>query len=86
MSPPATPAAVPTPTAAPVHGLPSDRWRRLEIAFWLVAVAAFFVLPQYRVIGNLILITGLFAVSLDLILGYGGGGSLGRGAYFGMGA
>ena len=67
-------------------GLPSDRWRRLEIAFWLVAVAAFFVFPQHRVIGNLILITGLFAVSLDLILGYAGIVSLGHAAYFGMGA
>ena len=84
MSPPATPASV--PTAAPLHGLPTDRWRRLEVAFWLVAVAAFFVFPQHRVIGNLILITGLFAVSLDLILGYAGIVSLGHAAYFGMGA
>ena len=76
MSPPATPASV--PTAAPLHGLPTDRWRRLEVAFWLVAVAAFFVFPQHRVIGNLILITGLFAVSLDLILGYAGIVSLGN--------
>ena len=86
MSPPATPASVPAPTAARVHGLPTDRWHRLEIAFWLVAVAAFFVFPQHRVLGNLILITGLFAVSLDLILGYAGIVSLGHAAYFGMGA
>lgn len=86
MSPPVTRATVPAPTAAPAHGLPTDRWRRLEIAFWLVAVAAFFVFPQHRVLGNLILITGLFAVSLDLILGYAGIVSLGHAAYFGMGA
>ena len=72
-------------TASPPR-LPTDRWRRLEIAFWLVAVAAFFVFPQHRVIGNLILITGLLAVSLDLILGYAGIVSLGHAAYFGMGA
>jgi branched-chain amino acid transport system permease protein len=66
--------------------LPDDRWRRAEIAFWLVAVAAFFVFPQYRVLGNLVLITGLFAVSLDLILGYAGIVSLGHAAYFGIGA
>ena len=66
--------------------LPGDRWRRLEIAFWLVVVAAYFVFPQHRVLGNLVLITGLFAVSLDLILGYAGIVSLGHAAYFGIGA
>jgi len=66
--------------------LPSDRWRALEIAFWLLVVAAFFVFPQHRVLGSQILITGLFALSLDLILGYAGIVSLGHAAYFGMGA
>ena len=66
--------------------LPTDRWRAIEIAFWLVAVAAFFVFPQHRVLGSQILITGLFALSLDLILGYAGIVSLGHAAYFGMGA
>ncbi len=66
--------------------LPGGRWRRLEIAFWLVVVAAFFIFPQHRVLGNLVLITGLFAVSLDLILGYAGIVSLGHAAYFGIGA
>ena len=41
-----------------------------EIAFWVLALAAFFVFPDYRVLGSQILIAGLFAVSLDLILGY----------------
>lgn len=72
------------PDAAPA--LPSDRWRALEIAFWLLVVAAFFVFPQHRVLGSQILITGLFALSLDLILGYAGIVSLGHAAYFGMGA
>jgi len=66
--------------------LPNDRLRAIEIAFWLVAVAAFFVFPQHRVLGSQILITGLFALSLDLILGYAGIVSLGHAAYFGMGA
>jgi branched-chain amino acid transport system permease protein len=66
--------------------LPTDRWRWPEIVFWLAVVAAFFVFPQHRVLGSQILITGLFAVSLDLILGYAGIVSLGHAAYFGIGA
>ena len=66
--------------------LPSDRWRPAEVVFWLCVVAAFFVFPNHRVLGSQILITGLFAVSLDLVLGYAGIVSLGHAAYFGIGA
>lgn len=66
--------------------LPDDRWKPLEVAFWIVPVVAFFVLPSYRVLGSQILITGLFAVSLDLSLGYAGIVSLGHAAFFGIGA
>ena len=66
--------------------LPTDRWRAIEIVFWAVALAAFFVFPNHRVLGSQILITGLFAVSLDLILGYAGIVSLGHAAFFGVGA
>jgi branched-chain amino acid transport system permease protein len=66
--------------------LPDGRWTPLEIAFWLVPVVAFFVFPDYRVLGSQILVTGLFAVSLDLILGYAGIVSLGHAAFFGLGA
>ncbi len=66
--------------------LPSDRWQPAEIVFWLCVVAAFFAFPNHRVLGSQILITGLFAVSLDLVLGYAGIVSLGHAAYFGIGA
>ncbi|HEX4882649.1 MAG TPA: branched-chain amino acid ABC transporter permease [Casimicrobiaceae bacterium] len=66
--------------------LPDDRWRATEIAFWLVVVAAYFAFPRHHVLASQILITGLFAVSLDLILGYAGIVSLGHAAYFGVGA
>ncbi len=69
-----------------VPRLPTDRWRALELAFWLLPVAAFFLFPNHRVLGSQILITGLFAVTLDLILGYAGIVSLGHAAFFGMGA
>jgi branched-chain amino acid transport system permease protein len=72
--------------AQPTHRLPQDRWHPLEILFWLIPIAAFFALPGYLVLGSQILIVGLFAVSLDLILGYAGIVSLGHAAYFGVGA
>src|SRR6266545_1986259 len=61
-----------------------DRWRPLEIVFWLIPVAAYFAFSDYLVLGSQILITGLFAVTLDLILGYAGIVSLGHAAFFGL--
>jgi branched-chain amino acid transport system permease protein len=72
--------------AAAAPKLPADRWHPLEIGFWAATVAAFFAFPDHRVLGSQILITGLFAVTLDLILGYAGIVSLGHAAYFGIGA
>jgi branched-chain amino acid transport system permease protein len=66
--------------------LPTDRWRPAEIACWALALAAFFAFPSHRVLASQILITGLFALSLDLILGYAGIVSLGHAAYFGIGS
>ena len=66
--------------------LPTDRWRAYEIVFWALALVGFFVFPNHRVLGSQILITGLFALSLDLILGYAGIVSLGHAAFFGIGA
>jgi branched-chain amino acid transport system permease protein len=61
-------------------------WSRWETAFWLVPVACFFLFPGYRVLGSQVLITAIFALSLDLILGYAGIVSLGHAAFFGLGA
>ncbi len=66
--------------------LPTQRWSKLEIAFWLVPIVAFFAFPKYLTLGSQILITGLFALSLDLILGYARIISLGQAAFFGLGA
>ncbi|MEZ0169159.1 branched-chain amino acid ABC transporter permease [Microvirga sp. TS319] len=62
------------------------RWGVAEIAFWAVAAATLFFLPERHLILNEIAIIGLFAVSLDLILGYAGIVSLGHAAFFGLGA
>eukprot|EP01037_Dinobryon_pediforme_P035991 gene35991-42697_t len=72
-------------TTASLH-LPNDRWKPLEIIFWLLPVAAYFVFPDYLILLSQIMIVGLFAISLDLILGYGGIVSLGHAAFFGLGA
>jgi branched-chain amino acid transport system permease protein len=57
-----------------------------EAAFWLALLAAYFLLPGYRVLGSQILIVALFALSLDLVLGYAGILTLGHAAFFGLGA
>lgn len=62
------------------------RWSLLEIAFWLAAAASFFLLPGKHLILTEIAILALFALSLDLILGYVGIVSLGHAAFFGLGA
>jgi branched-chain amino acid transport system permease protein len=62
------------------------RWHPAEIVFWVLALAAFFLLPRQLLILNEIAILGMFALSLDLILGYAGIVSLGHAAFFGFGA
>ncbi len=62
------------------------RWRWPEIVFWLVAFGALFVPSGKHLILNEVAIFALFALSLDLILGYAGIVSLGHAAFFGLGA
>ena len=63
-----------------------SRWPVLEIAFWLAALATVVLLPGKHLILTEIAILALFALSLDLILGYAGIVSLGHAAFFGVGA
>jgi branched-chain amino acid transport system permease protein len=62
------------------------RWHPLEIVFWVVALATVFLLPGRYLILTEIAWLALFALSLDLLLGYAGIVSLGHAAYFGFGA
>jgi branched-chain amino acid transport system permease protein len=62
------------------------RFGPLEIAFWLAAAATIYLLPGRHLILTETAIWGLFALSLDLILGYAGIISLGHAAFFGVGA
>jgi branched-chain amino acid transport system permease protein len=63
-----------------------SRWGAVEIAFWLATLLPFYFFPTYLTLASQIAITALFAVSLDLILGYAGIISLGHAMFFGIGA
>ena len=70
-----------------MSGYTSDpRIRWTEWLPWIAALAFFFPLPEYLSLGARILIYILFALSLDLILGYAGIITLGHSAFFGLGA
>ena len=56
MPPLATPGDVPVP--AVTTRLPDGRWNALEIAFWLIPVACFFLLPW------MVRRMGIFTVSM----------------------
>lgn len=66
--------------------LPSRALPWLEALFWLSLGSLYFVLPDHLTLLTQILIFGLFAVSLDLALGYAGILTVGHAAFFGMGA
>ena len=83
------------PEGAAVHAAPLStrqmlladaRWRRWEPLFWLAAFAMPWLLKSHAAIVNEIAIVALFALSLDLILGYTGIVSLGHAAFLGFGA
>lgn len=60
------------------------KWQ--EILPWIIAIAAFFLFPERMTFGGQVLIMVMFALSLDLILGYAGIVTLGHAAFFGIGA
>jgi branched-chain amino acid transport system permease protein len=66
--------------------LAPSKWRWWEVALWAVIWALPFALGQHAALINEIAILALFALSLDLILGYAGIVSLGHAAFFGIGA
>jgi branched-chain amino acid transport system permease protein len=66
--------------------LRASRWKPWEPVLWLIAFAAPVVVPTHAALINEIAIVALFAMSLDLVLGYTGIVSLGHAAFFGMGA
>ncbi|GIL01797.1 MAG: branched-chain amino acid ABC transporter permease [Alphaproteobacteria bacterium] len=63
-----------------------SRWSVFEIAFWLATLLPFFLFPTYLTLASQIAIAALFAISVDLILGYAGIVTLGHAMFFGLGA
>ncbi|MEZ5661275.1 MAG: ABC transporter permease [Burkholderiaceae bacterium] len=53
---------------------------------WVAALLVFWWLPNYVGFGAQVLLTIVFALSIDLIVGYAGIVSLGHAAFFGLGA
>jgi branched-chain amino acid transport system permease protein len=72
-------------TAPPRLGADTG-WHPAEILFWLATLLPFVLTPDYLTLASQVAITALFALSLDIILGYGGLVSLGHAAFFGLGA
>jgi branched-chain amino acid transport system permease protein len=64
----------------------THRLRLIELLPWAAAVVAYFSFADYLPLGSQILIMILFAMSLDLVLGYAGIVTLGHAAFFGVGA
>ncbi|ACF03051.1 branched-chain amino acid ABC transporter permease [Rhodopseudomonas palustris] len=68
------------------HARRTARWHWAEFAFWAVLIGCGLLFPSRYLIMTEIVRLGLFALSLDLILGYAGIVSLGHAAFFGVGA
>lgn len=62
------------------------RWSVYEVAFWLATLTPFFLFQTYLPLGSQIAIAALFALSVDLVLGYAGIVTLGHAMFFGVGA
>src|SRR5688500_17279502 len=62
------------------------RLRWWEPLPWLLALAFYFAFPRYLGLGTELLMTVLFAISLDLARGDAGIVTLGHAAFFGAGA
>jgi len=85
MSPAATDPPV-THAQAIAYLAGRHRFRTIEVLPWVLAIAAYFVFPDRMTFGSQVLVMVLFALSLDLILGYAGIITLGHAAFFGIGA
>lgn len=62
------------------------RWKIWEILFWALLAGCYFFPDIDRMLMSRVIIWGLFAMSLDVLLGYRGIPSLGHAVFFGTGA
>lgn len=66
--------------------LAPSRWKPWEYGLWAAILVATVFFGSHAALINEVAILALFALSLDLILGYAGIVSLGHAAFFGLGA
>ena len=81
-----TPDRVQARERAAEYLLRRHRFQPAEALPWLIAIAVYFVFPDRMTFGSQVLVMVMFALSLDLILGYAGIVTLGHAAFFGIGA
>jgi len=79
-------SARPSDHAASADIVSRHRIRVWEPIPWILLLAFYFVFPRYLGFGVELLTTILFALALDLALGYAGIVTLGHAAFFGAGA
>jgi len=58
----------------------------LEALAWAAWIGAYFAFPEYLALLSQVAIAALFALSLDLLVGYAGVVTLGHAAFYGIGA
>ena len=63
-----------------------DRLHPYEVLPWLTAALIFFLFPQFLNLGAHVLVTIIFVLSMDLLIGYAGIVTLGHAAFYGAGA
>jgi len=83
-APPAQRNGARSPAARSLAGY--ARWRWWELALFAALPLSWLLLPAQALLLNEIAIVALFAISLDLVLGYAGIVTLGHSAFFGIGA
>ncbi len=75
-----------TLSPAAAHILRSHRFHWAELLPWVIAIALYFIFPGYRGLTTQLLVMILFALSVDLVVGYAGIVTLGHAAFYGLGA
>ena len=79
------PAARAGTSAVETAGL-RHRWQPVEALPWIAALGVYWGAPDYLALGSQVLVMTLFALSLDLLMGFAGIVTLGHAAFFGIGA
>lgn len=66
--------------------LARHRIRYGELIFWALPIAAYFLFPNDLAFASTVFVIALFALSLDLVLGFAGVVNIGHAVFFGTGA